>query len=1306
MTLRSLTNLKSVDLLCEGPIEGLVGDRKAIYLNETPLQDGNGVDLHDYSTVSAGNTFFRPGTANQNLDFIWPVIDSASNTETLNKRIGENYFEVVDSNNQVKSRNYGEGIVSHTITDSSVDTLQLLFTVPRLYSTVLEGTSQGRLMNASIDITITLIDRNGSTFASQQKMLTGIVTSNYQCMSKEFDLSGKAFPVHVKVQKHQYIRTDANYRPHEDNVITNTSRKSGRTSREAAFQASYLGLVDTISPKTMPIANGRGNDIFLTAAVTTRRLSIEYKYTAFNAMSLNAAAYTTLPQRSYLIKGKLVRIPGNATVHEDGYLQFNGDFDGSLSGALHWTTCPVCIWYDMATDIRSGAGNFIKPEDINWVDLYPLCKYANEILPASNGRPAEPRFACNVVIGSKASAYQVLQDLASIFRGMTYYHANFIAVTADHGELGKTDGSASVLPPVHIFTNSNVVDGVFSYEGSSLKTRSSSIKVRYNDPENLYKPDFVCVENAALRTKYGLQEREIIGLGCTSKHQAARMGRWMLAAEELNGNTVKFSTGLDGGLVLPGQVFAVADELKQSARIAGRIRSGSTSSVINIDGNLKLPAIDENNTLGSNPKLTISLKHGTIEERPITYPTDATTATTAIHVNPAFTEAPVAENAFSIKVDQLVEQKFRCVSVSDNGDGTFAILGVQHNDSIYATADTETFNLDSAPTVGYREGLNVPRNPNIAFRREYQGGNLTYVALASWDAPITGTTRLYETKFFINGVMVPTKAHEAQFMQIPDIPLGAECLLQVSAWDPAENAYGRSAEVRKTVPNSIGTDTALDTNLDRIFLVPNVGQNVTQFDNAHEISSDSDLELEPVMVAAAGDSREAKNPHAVIATFTPPDNVEYGKLQLIVRYSPLSSATWAQSVDIEKTKDIVAGKVTLPFNTGTYLFKYFDKDSNTFSDTAITRSMSYPSGYSVGKSIDSDLYEIYELEQNNSSTDGNNFTNGVKNGVETVLTSGVLGLQLTDKVRKRGEYFFPNEVDLGSDYEVLLEPYIVNAHASETEAATNRTSCRIFYRTTTNAEPITDKLIDEGGADLITPEQTLDDDGGQNHFNSPDSSQSWSEIAPMKGMTSVIAQRLMFKAVLSRDIPVDGGSTISPRITNLSVRIYVRKRIELVNNQQTSLLAAFNFGKYKHSFHPLAGFPAFRFVPGGPGYSTTTVAANNLITNEFYIISSVGSGTNWTSGGASSATVGHVFQYNGTALSGSGTAEKAHAIFWSGGEPANTDVRPYVPIDSNLATHPVGTAYIVEAKNSSNVRAVHNYSFEVHGFGKKLTPNF
>ena len=123
----------------------------------------------------------------------------------------------------------------------------------------------------------------------------------------------------------------------------------------------------------------------------------------------------------------------------------------------------------------------------------------------------EPRFACNVVIGDRAEAYNVLMDMASVFRGILFWSNNVIQVAADHGNLDGTD-----LAPSHIYTNANVIGGVFEYSGSSLKTRSTSVHVRYNDPENFYRPNVVVVEDAALIAKYGYIVKELIGFGCTS----------------------------------------------------------------------------------------------------------------------------------------------------------------------------------------------------------------------------------------------------------------------------------------------------------------------------------------------------------------------------------------------------------------------------------------------------------------------------------------------------------------------------------------------------------------------------------------------------------------------------------------------------------------------------------------------------------------------------------------------------------------------------------------------------------------------
>jgi predicted phage tail protein len=89
-----------------------------------------------------------------------------------------------------------------------------------------------------------------------------------------------------------------------------------------------------------------------------------------------------------------------------------------------------------------GRAIFVTAANMSWVDLYPLAQYANQLVTTPEGTQ-EPRFACNTVIGDQSDAFNVLQDLASVFRGMLFWQANTIQATADHGNLDGSDVAAS-----------------------------------------------------------------------------------------------------------------------------------------------------------------------------------------------------------------------------------------------------------------------------------------------------------------------------------------------------------------------------------------------------------------------------------------------------------------------------------------------------------------------------------------------------------------------------------------------------------------------------------------------------------------------------------------------------------------------------------------------------------------------------------------------------------------------------------------------------------------------------------------------
>lgn len=156
-----------------------------------------------------------------------------------------------------------------------------------------------------------------------------------------------------------------------------------------------------------------------------------------------------------------------------------------------------------------------------------------------------------------------------------------------------------------------------------------------------------------------------------------------MKSEELDASTVTFSVGLDGVLVFPGQVFAVQDELRAGTRLSGRIASSTSTSIV-ADQSITLPS-------GKNKKLTCLLTNGNVATKSID--TDNTSGTT-VTVSEAFSSDPLVGGIYSISTVDVKEQKFRCLSVGDNGDGTFAVVAVEFNDSIYDAAETSDDELD------------------------------------------------------------------------------------------------------------------------------------------------------------------------------------------------------------------------------------------------------------------------------------------------------------------------------------------------------------------------------------------------------------------------------------------------------------------------------------------------------------------------------------------------------------------------------------------------------------------------------------
>ena len=792
MTLRSTSTIKILDLLCEGPIEGFAEPLEgklspSIFLNDNPVEL-EGEESFDLGKVKAVLKF---GTKNQNIP---KGFHGAKKTEniSINEEVGTNYSETLKPNNTVKSKDYGGGQILKKITTTDAEVLTIFFTIPALFSQAMEGIASGQLFSAKIRIKVSIQGKGKGFKKAFSETIRGISTTNYQ-FSKDIELinddGSKPFgepPYTIKIEK-----------------ITN--RENDYDIRGFDFETENKGDLVNLPAKT-PFEGKRANRLICTSFALKSLSTTDINNMACVGLEFSSEAFPQLPKRSYLIKGKKVKIFSNATVrtgkNNAGSLKFEGEFDGNFlqdgdgDNLLVWTTCPVCIFIDMLTDTTYGAGNFVSVDNISLVDLYPLARYCNQLIDIpddesddASATVKEPRFAMNTIIGNQVSAYKLLQNMASVFRGMTYWASNTVNVGADHGNLDGSD-----IDPVHLYNNSSVIGGVFSYSGTSVKTRSTKIRVNYNDPKNNYKVDQVVVQNSSLIDKFGLQEKEIVAFGCTSKYQAIRMGQYMLKSEELDGEVVTFSTGLDGLFVLPGQVFAIGDLMRAGQRTGGRV-SSATTTVITTDQTVQLPG-------GDNKKLSCILADGTLETKDI----DSSSGTT-ITVSSAFTSAPLAQSVYVISTDNVQKQKFRCIDIKDNNDGTYTITGVQHNDSIYDIADDTVNSLEENPLEERDISTfdDTPRKPTdlvVSFTQVKVNNGMVNRALFQWSRGTNGPSIQFDIRLDVNdGPSVSIDNYAQTTFEIDSLKEGEVATFKVRSVGILPDKKSKFTTLEKEVPS-------------------------------------------------------------------------------------------------------------------------------------------------------------------------------------------------------------------------------------------------------------------------------------------------------------------------------------------------------------------------------------------------------------------------------------------------------------------------------------------------------------------------
>ena len=693
-TLHSRQFATFLDLISEGEIEGFASASKegltkgTTAYNNAALKD---VFLNDTPVLRSNANSASP----TDVDFNFKDVDFTPRFGTSN----QTKIAGIESSSSVTGVGTTVTVaapVTRQITNSNVDAAKITISFPQIQ----EATDKGDLLGSSVQFKISVQYNSGGFTDVITDTVTGRTADAYQ-RDYRVNLTG-AFPVDIRVSR-----------------ITPDSTNSSLIN---AFQwTSIAEIIDD---------------------------SNTYANSAYAAIRLDSMQFGSIPRRKFRVRGIKVRIPaaganGSGTptvdattgriVYPDGYV-----FNGTL-GAAVWTSCPAMILLDLLTNSRYGFGDHITDSNLDLFSFVTASKFANTLVSDGFGG-LEARFSCNVNIQGSGEAFDLINELSGVMRCMPIWTAGSISL--------KQDSPASAS---YLFNLSNVTSEGFNYSGSSLKQRHSVVSVSYFNMDT-QEIDFEVVEDANAIAKFGSIIKQVKAFACTSRGQAARLGKAILFAEQNESEVVTFSTSIDSGVVVrPSAVIAIADPVRSGLRRGGKIASVTSTTVLTVDNsaNTDLPT-------ANNPVLSVIMPDGTIESKNISSVSGAT-----ITVASAFSQTPNVNANWIISNDTVESQLYRVITVEEVDGINYAITALSYVNEKYAFIEDGA----SLPTRTVSI-LNELKDPPNALQAEEKlvviNNQAVSKLIISWQ-PITGVTQYQVNYRFNNGNFVSNTVSSPDF---------------------------------------------------------------------------------------------------------------------------------------------------------------------------------------------------------------------------------------------------------------------------------------------------------------------------------------------------------------------------------------------------------------------------------------------------------------------------------------------------------------------------------------------------------------
>jgi len=696
--------------------------------------------------------------------------------------------------------------------------------------------------------------------------------------------------------------------------------------------------------------------------------SSTYPNSAYVALRLDSKQFNRIPTRKYRIRGVKVRIPGAGASgtgtpdvdiatgrirYPSGYV-FNG-----VMGAAVYTNCPAMCLLDLLTNTRYGLGDHVTDSNLDLFSFVAASKYANEEVDDGTGSGAkEARFSCNVNIQSPKEAFAAINDLAGVMRCMPIWSAGSVTISQDK----PTTAS-------YLFNLANVGEGGFAYSGSSLKTRHSVVSVSYFNMDSK-EVDFEVVEDATAISKLGTIVKQVKAFACTSRNQAARLGRAILFAEQNESETVTFQTSIDSGVVVrPGSVIEINDPVRAGSRRGGRVVAATTTT-ITIDAlqQTSLPALNDN------PTISVILSDGTVETGSISDFTDAVVTVNSVTklndqgqtvTQSAFSSAPNVNSPYLISSTTLQTQLFRVIQVEEQDDINYVISALSYVEGKYAFIEngtalpTRTISVLNAPA-------SAPSNLTVTEKTVVINSIARSKLIIDWQ-PVQGVTQYLVNYKLQNGNYVSQVVFSSDFEILDTVKGTYE--IQVFSYNASLELSSQFASTTFVAQGK----TALPEDV-------------------------SGLTIEPI------------NEQFVRLRFTQATAIDVlhgGRVYIRHTNQTGGSATFQAAQDVIEAVPGNTTEVIAPALAGTYLLKFQD-DGGRFSANATSVALSIV-----------DILDSITVKTDREDTDGTPF-NGTKSNL--TFDSSIGGLKLTDPTANAtGTYDFVDTLDLGGTFSLVLK---------------------------------------------------------------------------------------------------------------------------------------------------------------------------------------------------------------------------------------------------------------------------------------------